>query len=119
MSVFWESPFVKAQKGVVGHLVGGWIVAPIFTAQSGAPMGVFNLNGSTESFGELNPATGSTNANGAQILDGAVLASKYTGGNSANYNTTLLETTSRCARLNSPGGHRRETVYKFSNPDQR
>jgi hypothetical protein len=37
MSVYWQSPFFKSQKGVVGHLLGGWIVAPIFAAQSGAP----------------------------------------------------------------------------------
>jgi hypothetical protein len=118
MSVYWQSPFFKTQKGVVGHLLGGWIVAPIFTAQSGAVMGIYNLNGATESFGELNPATGSTNGNGAQMLDGAVLASKFTGGNSANYNVAVSETTASGAGVNSNAGNGGNSVNMFKNPDQ-
>ena len=67
----------------MGHLLGGWTIAPIFTAHSGAPLAVTNLNGNCQSFGELNCSTGST-------LDCAVLASKYTGSNSALYNQNVL-----------------------------
>jgi hypothetical protein len=33
-SVVWDDPFYRTQKGIIGHLLGGWIVAPIFTARS-------------------------------------------------------------------------------------
>jgi len=117
LSIYWQSPFYKSQKGVAGHLLGGWIVSPIFTAQSGAVMGVYNLNGATESFGELNPATGSTNGNGAQMLDGAVLASKFTGGNSANYNLNV-STSASGAGVNSNGTNGGNNINMFKNPDQ-
>jgi len=75
----WQSPFYRSQKGILGHVLGGWTIAPIFTAHSGAPLAVSNLNGGCESFGEMNCSTGSTE-------DFAVGASTFTGGNSANYN---------------------------------
>jgi hypothetical protein len=79
VSILVEDPFYKTQRGVLGHLLGGWRIAPIFTARSGAPLFTSNLNGNCQSFGEANCSTGST-------IDGAVLASKYTGGTSALYN---------------------------------
>jgi len=75
----WSEPFFKAQKGIVGHLLGGWRIAPIFTARSGAPLAVGTLN-SSESFGETQ--TGGTN-------DGAVLNGKFTGGTTAIYNINV------------------------------
>ena len=69
---------------MIGHLLGGWTVAPIFTARSGAPLFTSNLNGNCQSFGEANCSTGST-------IDGAVLAAKYTGGTSALYNQNVTE----------------------------
>jgi len=73
LTFLWQEPWYRSQKGILGHLLGGWTVAPVFTAQSGAPLGVFNLNGACESFGEMNCNTGSTNGNGALMGDGAVL----------------------------------------------
>ena len=75
----WQSPFFKEQKGAIGHVLGGWRIAPIFTARSGAPLPVNNSNGGSESFGESSPAAGSA-------LDNAVLASKFTGGAQTVYN---------------------------------
>lgn len=118
IAVYWQAPFYKTQKGVLGHLLGGWIVSPIFTAQSGALMGVNNFNGATESFGELNPATGSTNNNTNQYLDGAVLASKFAGGNSANYNLTVSETTASGAGVNSNADNGGNNMNMFKNPAQ-
>jgi len=83
-SLLWSDPYYKSQKGIIGHVLGGWTVAPIFTARSGAPMFTSNLNGGCESFGEVNCADGSTQ-------DGAVLAAPYTGGNSVHYNQTISE----------------------------
>ena len=34
----YQPPVYKSQAGVVGHLLGGWSFAPIFTAGSGAPL---------------------------------------------------------------------------------
>lgn len=81
----WSEPFFRSQKGIVGHLLGGWRIAPIFTARSGAPLAVSNLNapvnnGGNESFAE-------TQVGGA--LDGAVLAGKWTGGTTAKYNINI------------------------------
>jgi hypothetical protein len=87
VSVLWDDPYYRSQRGVVGHLLGGWRVAPIFTARSGAPLFTSNLNGNCQSFGEVNCSTGGTN-------DGAVLAAKYTGGTSALYNQNVPESAS-------------------------
>lgn len=36
----YELPFYREQKGLVGHLVGGWQVSGIYTANSGLPLTV-------------------------------------------------------------------------------
>jgi hypothetical protein len=87
LAMMWQPSFYRAQKGLVGHLLGGWTIAPLFTARSGAALSVSNLNGGCQSFGEMNCATGST-------LDYAVLAAPYTGSASARYNQTVSETAS-------------------------
>jgi hypothetical protein len=74
----WEPSWFKGQKGIVGHLLGGWKFSPIFTAQSGLPLEV-NVDGDCQSFGEVNCSSGSTNEN-------ALLLSPYKGGNSVHYN---------------------------------
>jgi Carboxypeptidase regulatory-like domain len=33
-----DDPYYKSQRGVVGHLLGGWTVSPIFALGSGAPL---------------------------------------------------------------------------------
>ena len=40
MSLSYSVPYFKTQKGIVGHVLGGWTVSPIFIAQSGSPIGV-------------------------------------------------------------------------------
>ncbi len=91
LTMLYEPPWFRTQKGIVGHVLGGWRIAPIFTFHSGGPIMVNTLNGDCQSFGEMNCSTGTT-------LDGAVLASKYTGGTSALYNQTVSQNTPR------PGG---------------
>jgi carboxypeptidase family protein len=34
----YEPPFYKNQQGILGHILGGWNLAPIFTAGSGSPL---------------------------------------------------------------------------------
>jgi len=81
------SPTVyRSQRGILGHVLGGWTFAPIFTALSGAPIGVSYSQGSCtscEAFGEV--TTPGTSAIGA-YHDNAVALSPYTGGTSAYYN---------------------------------
>jgi hypothetical protein len=43
-------PFYSGQQGVLGHVLGGWSIAPIFTAGSGAPL-YCNTNTDAQSFG--------------------------------------------------------------------
>lgn len=105
LAVSYASPFYKTQHGIVGHILGGWTIAPLFTAQSGAPIGVGYSEGTCtacQAFGEATaPAALSSNA------EFAVAASPYTGGSSANFNVTG---TSGIA-TNNPTG-----VNMFSNP---
>ena len=93
-TMYYAPPFFRTQKGVLGHLLGGWVFSPLITARSGAPLFINNLNGNCQSFGEMNCSTGSTQ-------DGAVLASAYTGGNTALYNQNV--STSATANPNQAG----------------
>lgn len=45
LTMIYSPPFYKSQHGIMGHLLGGWAIAPIFTANSGAPLAVTS-NGS-------------------------------------------------------------------------
>ncbi len=102
LTMLYQEPFFKSQKGLLGHALGGWTIAPIFTARSGAPLAVSNLNGGCESFGEMNCSTGSTE-------DYAVLASAFTGGNSANYNEVAT------GKVGTTGNN---NINMFQNPTQ-
>jgi hypothetical protein len=84
LTMVYQPPVYKTQKGIVGHLLGGWAIAPLLTAHTGGPWEVYNGNASCESFGEGNCSTESSN-------DGAVLTGKYTGGNSPQFNQTVSE----------------------------
>lgn len=118
MTMVWQDPYFKTQKGAIGHLLGGWVIAPLFTARSGAILGVNNFNGACESFGEMNCNTGSTNNSTNQYLDGAVLAKPYTGGTSANYGVNVSETTASGAGVNSNADNGGNGINLFQNPDK-
>ena len=36
--IVWQPGWFKGQQGFLGHVLGGWTFAPIFTAGSGAPL---------------------------------------------------------------------------------
>jgi hypothetical protein len=103
--MYYQPPFFRGQRGVLGHLAGGWTIAPLFTAQSGAPVAVgYSESGCTacQAFGEATPpASVSTNA------ENAVGASSFTGTISAKYNVAG----SGGIGTNNPTG-----VNMFSNP---
>ena len=85
MTLLYQSPFFKSQKGVLGRVLGGWTIAPLFTAQSGAPLQINVTTGSNsdaQSFGEVY-------GNGNTANENAVLTTAFTGGNSAHYNVTV------------------------------
>ena len=110
MTMVWDDPFYRGQKGIIGHLLGGWTIAPLFTARGGATIGTTNLNGDCQSFGETNCSTGST-------TDGAVLAAPYTGGTTALYNQNVANSASG-AGTGSNYANGGVGTQMFSNPAQ-
>ena len=84
MIMVYEPPFFKGQKGVIGRVLGGWSIAPAFTAQTGFPLEI-NVGGSgnvdCQTFGEMNCSSGGTNENAAAV-------SSNTSGASVKYNVT-------------------------------
>ncbi len=82
------APKVFNDKKLLHTLLGDWNFAPLFTAQSGAPLEVNISGGGTsdcQSFGESNCSSISTYEN-------AVFTTPYTGGNSAHQNVTSTTT---------------------------
>jgi hypothetical protein len=87
LSMYYSVPYFKGQKGVLGHLLGGWTIAPLFTAQSGAPSAVSYSEGSCtgcEAFGEV--TTPGTSAISGGIGEAAVGLTPYTGNIAVRYN---------------------------------
>jgi hypothetical protein len=75
----YHLPFFKAQQGVLGRVLGGWGVAPLFTAQSGFPQQV-DTNSDCQAFGESS-CSNATNENA--VLLGSVP------GMSSHHNVTV------------------------------
>ena len=48
----YQPHFYKGQSGFMGHLLGGWTLAPVFTAGSGLPLTLATINGGGQAFGE-------------------------------------------------------------------
>ena len=48
--LIYQPPYYRSQQGVVGHLLGGWNLSPIFTAGSGAPL-FCTTKASSQAFG--------------------------------------------------------------------
>ena len=86
LSISYSDPFFRGQHGVLGHILGGWSIAPLFTAQSGAPISIGytdNGGGNYEAFGSVGTPGTSLFATNAQH---AVGYTPYTGGTTAHYN---------------------------------
>jgi hypothetical protein len=84
LSLYYDVPVFKGQHGLLGHLLGGWTISPLFTAQSGGPGSVGYSEGSCscEAFGAI--TTPGTSAFGTSD-EAAVGLTPYTGGNSVHY----------------------------------
>jgi hypothetical protein len=114
LTLVFQPPVFRSQKGVIGHLLGGWTIAPLFVAHTGSPLGVANDNGGCESFGQANCSTGNTLAS-----DGAVLLHPYTGGNSAYYNQVVSESPTANPNgvgINSNADNGGQNVQFYTNP---
>ena len=48
----YQPHWYKGQSGFLGHILGGWTIAPVFTAGSGLPMTLGTINGGGQAFGE-------------------------------------------------------------------
>jgi hypothetical protein len=103
----WQEPFFRSQKGILGHALGGWRIAPIVTARSGAPLYVYNL-ANNDSFGETQ--TAGTN-------DNAVLGAPWTGGTNAHYNFTPAASAVG-AGINGNASNGGNNINMFTNPAQ-
>ena len=112
LTMVYHPPFFKAQKGIAGHVLGGWTIAPLFYAHSGAPLMVNNFNGDCQSFGEGNCSVQST-------LDGAVLTGPFSQGNSAHFNVNVPESASANPNgvgINSNADNGGQGVQMYANP---
>jgi hypothetical protein len=101
----WSDPFFKGRRNILGYALGGWRIAPILAARSGAPLAVGTLS-NNDSFGETQ--TSGTN-------DGAVLGTKFTGGTNANYNVNIANSATG-AGINSNTANGGNSLNMFSNP---
>ncbi len=85
VAMYYSPKVFQHQKGVVGHVLGGWTFSPLFTAQSGpAFVPGYSEGGCTncQAFGEVSTTSSATTA----FSTNAPAAAPYTGGNHAIYN---------------------------------
>jgi hypothetical protein len=109
---YYQPPFFKNQAGWKGALLGGWTIAPLFTAQSGSPIDV-GANGNQ--FGE----TASPSSSVTSTADGnAVAISPYTGGNSRILGVPLTSACTTCAVATTVGGTNPLGQGQWANPGQ-
>jgi hypothetical protein len=105
--MLYQEPWLKSQRGLIGHVLGGWTLAPLFTARSGQPLRVNDAT-SGEGFGEI--YSGQT-AN----YENAEAAAPFTGGNSYNYNVQKVTGTANPSNVATSGT---TGVNLFANPVQ-
>jgi hypothetical protein len=106
VGVYYAPPVYRDQRGVLGHVLGGWTISPLFTAQSGSTLQPYYSEGTScssdcQSFGE------SSSGSVTSTADGAVLAAPYTGGSSAHYNN---------AGAGGVGTNNPQAINMFTNP---
>src|SRR5262249_44094755 len=107
VAMFYSPKFFSHQKGLVGKVLGGWTLSPLFTAQSGSPIVPgYSEGGCTgcEAFGEVSTTSSATTS----FSTNAQGVSPYTGGSSAHYN--VIPTTGGVGTNNSGG------VNMFADP---
>ena len=83
--MLYQPPIYKSQHGILGHVLGGWTISPLFTAQSGVPLQISVGTGSNtnaQAFGEV---YGNGNSG---LYENAIPIAPFTGGNSSHNNVT-------------------------------
>ena len=111
LAMYYQPPFFRGQRGFIGHILGGWTIAPLFTAQSGGVIGATNSQGSCtncQAFGEVTPP-----ASFSPTSELAVGFGPYTGGTSAKYNNFGMTVNGTAVGTNNPTG-----INMFANPAQ-
>jgi hypothetical protein len=108
LSLVYQIPFFRSQRGFLGHVLGGWAVTPLFTAQSGSPLQVSIGTGSTENAQSFGEEYGNSNS----ASENAVLIAPYTGGNSAHYNINVASG----AGINGNASKGGSGINMFANP---
>jgi hypothetical protein len=102
LALYYQPPILQHLSGLKRKLLGGWTIAPLFTAYSGAPIAAgYEPGSTTEAFGESSSSGSTTGA------ENVVGLSPYTGTTSAKYNVPG----SNGYGTNNPYG-----VNMFSNP---
>jgi Carboxypeptidase regulatory-like domain len=82
-SMYYQPQFFKGMHGIKGKLLGGWTIAPLFTAQSGAVIAAgYSPASPLQAFGE------SSSSSVSATTENAVFAKPYTGGNTTHLNVT-------------------------------
>jgi hypothetical protein len=89
-------------------MLGGWSVAPIFTAQSGAPLEVSLGTGSNQNAQAYGEEYGNSNS----AYENAVLISPFTGGNSLHQNVAATGGVGTNGNISSGGSG----LNMFANP---
>ncbi len=59
----YAPPFYSSQKGIIGHVLGGWNISPLLVYGSGFPVQLQTANGNCGSLGECNTAYIGANEN--------------------------------------------------------
>ena len=108
LALMYQIPFYKSQKGLLGRVLGGWAVTPLFTAQSGAPLEVSIGTGSIENAQSFGEEYGNSNT----ASENAVLIAPFTGGNSAHDNVSVTSG----AGLNGDISKGGSGINMFANP---
>ncbi len=85
LGLMYQVPFFRSQRGLLGRVLGGWAITPLFTAQSGAPLEVSIGTGSTQNAQSFGEEYGNSNT----AYENAVLAAAFTGGNSLHGNVVV------------------------------
>lgn len=100
--MYYQPPFFKSQKGIIGHLLGGWTISPLFQAQSGAPFGAsFAKVSGSQAFGEIaNTATAISYAEYAVITGPVPQPTRYLNTNGTAVGTAAANPTGQNAWAN-------------------
>jgi len=115
MFIVYQPPFYKGQHGFVGHALGGWTFAPIFTAGTGLPMTLGTINGGGEAFGEGDSTNFYGNGNSENaIIMGPVPKTGVHYQAAGDYNSGIA--TSGLGSCNAPPPAPCYTLNLFANP---